>query len=150
MSEVPVQWIVVADRAGARFFRHRKRGKDFTMEFAVEHPQGKLKDQDIDSDRPGTTWSGKSQQHTTLIREQSAHAHVMQEFCRELADRIERGAIDKEFDQLVIVAESRMLGALKSALGSQGTHRLTATIEKDLARLNERDLAEHLRGEPSL
>jgi len=53
-------WIVVAHEAGARFFENRGRGTGLELIEEVEHPEGRARDRDMASDRPGRSFRKNS------------------------------------------------------------------------------------------
>ncbi len=52
--------------------------------------------------------------------------------------------MDHAYQHLVLVAEPRFLGQLREALDEQVSRHVVATVDKDYAQLDERDLLDRL------
>jgi protein required for attachment to host cells len=79
-----------------------------------------------------------------MSTEVNAHEHLAGTFARELAALIDAGRSDNRFRDVVLVAEPRFLGLLRGALGGVSASRVSATVAKDLAHVEVRDLGRHL------
>ncbi|MGB8330033.1 MAG: host attachment protein, partial [Polyangiales bacterium] len=53
-------WILVAHDAGARLFENRGRGKGLELIEMIDHPEGRERNRDVDSDRPGRSFRKNS------------------------------------------------------------------------------------------
>ena len=53
-------WIVVAHEAGARFFENDGRGTGLELVEEIEHADGRARDRDMASDRPGRSFRKNS------------------------------------------------------------------------------------------
>jgi protein required for attachment to host cells len=138
-------WVLVAHRSGARFFEHRGPGKPLTLIEAIDHPEGRLQDRDLDTDRPGRSGEGAGRHHPTQPHE-AAHEHVARMFAKSLAQRLSSGRQSHAFGRLVLVAEPHFLGYLEKELDGP-THALVSDrVHKDLANVADRDVADHLGG----
>lgn len=138
-------WIVIAHRGGARVFEHRGPGKGLEPVAALEHPAGKLKNREIDSDKQGRAFDRHGAGRHAYSREQEPTEHLAGQFAREVADLIEDGRTGQKYERLVLVAEPRFLGMLRAALSPQAASLVSATLDKDLAGVEDRDLPKHLR-----
>lgn len=137
-------WIVVAHRGGARVFEAAKSDQGLKMLHDIAHAQGKLKDKDLGTDRPGRGIDSHGAR-TSFEQEQGLAAHVTEQFARELGALLDAGRIQKRYDKLVLVAEPHFLGILRAAL-SHETAALVTAVNKDLGHLDPRELARHLEG----
>jgi protein required for attachment to host cells len=140
-------WILVAHDAGARVFEARGFGKGLELLEAIEHPEGRLRDREIDSDRPGRSFRKDSgdPRRAAMSRGEGPHDRVVSDFARALADRLQRARVANQYDHLVLVAPPRFLGLLRSTLDGPTTQLVVGSINKDLAMKNESELIEHLR-----
>jgi protein required for attachment to host cells len=68
----------------------------------------------------------------------------LRRFVHRLASELDAAALTDSFDQLVIVAADRVLGEMRSALSPRVASRISQQIEKDLAGLDDAQLAERL------
>lgn len=139
-------WVVVAHRAGARIFEHRGPGKPLVRHASLDHPEGRFQDRDVGTDRPGRSGeSGAASRHAMEPRE-TAHEHDARMFAKTLAEALTAGRNAHAFGRLLLVAEPHFLGALDHALDAPTRALVTDRIHKDLANVDDRDVAAHLGG----
>lgn len=144
---MPMTWILVAHDAGARVFEARGRGKGLGLLDTIEHPEGRARDRDLVSDRPGRSFRKDSgdPRRAAMSRGEGPHDRAVSDFARALADRLRRARVANQYDELVLVAPPRFLGLLRSSLDGPTTHLVVGSMDKDLAMKNETELIEHLR-----
>jgi len=137
-------WILVAHRSGARLFDAPGPGKGLTLIEQMENPEGRLKNGQIDSDRPGRAFDSFGGARHAMSTEQQPTSHVAQRFAKVLGDRLSTGRLQHRFTKLALVAEPRFLGELRSSLDSPTAAMVSATLDKDLGGVADRDLPGHL------
>lgn len=137
-------WILVADRAGARLFGQRGRGKPLTLLRDFPHPEGRLRNQDIDADKHGRAFDSMGEGRHAMSTEQAPTDRVAERFAKELAQTLDQGRTQNAYGDLVLVAEPAFLGMLRAALPEPLAAKVTASVNKNLAHVNERDLLDHL------
>jgi len=140
-------WVLVAHRGGARLFENGGRGKGLALVQELPHPEGRLKSGEINSDRPGRSYSNSSggggmARHG--FGRDDATVAVAAQFARELAGVLDRGRTDRRFDQLVLVADPSFLGSLRASLSAPTAAAISATLDKDLGQVPEHELPKHL------
>lgn len=129
-----VEWIVVAQRSGARIYKRVDARRPW-FHHAIDNPAGRLRDREINTDRPGRDQVGE------------AHMHEAQVFATYLAEELDKSRARGEFDRLVIFAEPRFQGMIKGALKAPTRKTLEYTSRKDLGKVPDRELAEKLQNE---
>lgn len=139
-------WILIAHRGGARLLAHTGPGRGLQLLDDIPHPEGRLKDGDINADRPGRAFDIIGAGRHAMSKEQSPSEHVTEQFAKTLVERLQQGRNDNRYDALVLVAEPRVLGELRAALDAPTAARVTATLDKNLGGIETRDLAPHLAG----
>jgi protein required for attachment to host cells len=139
-------WILVAHDAGARVFESHGPGKGLTLVETIQHPEGRLRDRDIDSDRPGRSFRKDSgdPRRAAMSRGEGPHDRAVSDFVRALADKLRRARVDNRYERLVLVAPPQFLGLLRSSLDAPTTRLVVGSIDKDLATSKEAELVEHL------
>lgn len=137
-----VTWILVAHRSGARLYE--KQDKKLTLVQEIEHPEGKLKNQDINTDRPGRSFDRKGAGRHAMSSEQEATEREAIRFARQLAAILEDGRLHHRYAKLVLVAEPRFLGELRAALTPETDSTIRATLGKDLAWLENQAVPKYL------
>ncbi len=137
-------WILLGHRTGARIFENPGPGKGLAPVEEIPHPQGRLKNQDFDADKPGRAFDSHGTGRHALQR---AHSPVEQAailFAKQLAERLEQARVAGRYERLVLVAEPRFLGWLRAALSPETAQRVVASVDKDYAELEARELSERL------
>jgi protein required for attachment to host cells len=137
-----MSWILTANRTGARIFD--KQGGMLTLLETIENEQGRLRDRDIDSDRPGRAFDRATSARHALSTEESPHERIVKAFARGLADKLRQARLAGRFERLVIVAEPHMLGLIREALDVVTARTVIASVAKDLAQVPVDELAGHL------
>ncbi|MEQ8660814.1 MAG: host attachment protein [Gammaproteobacteria bacterium] len=138
------KWLVVADRSGARIMAVRDGGKVLEPRVTLEHPEGRLQDRQIDSDRPGRSFDSGGEGRHAMTREESASERIAADFAREIASHLDKARGAGRLDELVLVAEPRFLGLLRDAVDKHTAGCVIASVDKDLAHLAPDELVAHL------
>jgi protein required for attachment to host cells len=133
--------VVVADERRATFFDLSRPSNGLHEVGVVENPVGRLKDMDLETDRPGRrsggvpgTSPGPAQAHHHGVDgERSTLLHELTLFAKEVGRRIDADRNGRKFDKLVIIAAPKMLGLLRQSLPSPVQPLIAAEVAKDLA-----------------
>ncbi len=139
-------WILVAHEAGARLFENHGPGKGLRLLEEVDHPAGRERDGDMDSDRPGRSFRKNSgdPRRAAMSRSEGPHDRAVSAFARELAEKLRGGRVRSELDRVVLVAPPRFLGLLRAALDGPTSQIVVGSLHKDLAHSDEAELAKHV------
>lgn len=139
-------WILVARRSGATIFSSLGTDHPIDLVREIDHPQGRLKAGNIDSDRPGRSFDRGGEGRHALSTEESPTEHVDERFTAELAQDLERARHAGEFDGLVVVAAPKLLGRLRAAFSDNTRKQVIGELAKDLIDLKPWQVREHLAG----
>lgn len=137
-------WILIAHRGGARLLENPGPGKGLELIEEIPHPEGRLKNQDIDADKPGRAFDSHGQGRHALERERMPTEQLAAQFAKQLAGMLDEGRVRMRYDQLVLVAEPRFLGWLRDALSPETAQRVVASLDKDLGEVDLHELPERL------
>ena len=139
-------WVLVAHEAGARIFENGGPGKGLDLVQEIEHPEGRERNRDIDTDRPGRSFQsdGADPRRSSMSSEQSPHDRVVADFARDLTGKLEHARASNQYDRLVLVAPPRFLGLLRSSLDDATRKLVIGSLDKDLAKAKEDELAKQL------
>lgn len=140
-------WIVIADGWHARVLREPVPGGALEQALPEDlvNTAARGFSRERGDDRPGRAFDpGAGSPHAMEPRE-DPHQREERRFAEQVAKVINAAAERKSFERLVIVAPPRMLGDLRPALGSAAKARVVGEVAKELLRLPEAALAEHLR-----
>lgn len=143
---MPKTWVVVAHRGGARLFENKGPGKGLDLLREIDHPEGRLKNREIDTDKPGRSYESHGGARHAYDKERESTTHVAEQFAKQISGILDEGRNRQAYGRLVLVAEPRFLGNLRSALSRETASMVSATIDKDLGGIDQRDMAKHLDG----
>lgn len=143
---MPTTWILVAHDAGARLFENNGPGKGIELIEEIEHPEGRERDRDIISDRPGRSFRKNSgdPRRAAMSRSEGPRERVVSDFARSLAQRLQQARVENQCRRVVLVAPPRFLGLLRSALDAPTAQLVVGSLDKDLASAKEAELIERL------
>ncbi len=128
------QWIVVANRIGASIFFHDSKLEKSELLYSLDHPEGRLKNQDINSSPPGRSVNTTGKPFSSpYVGRQSAKEHELEPFCKELVGLLEQGRTDSSFEEIVMVAEPHMIGAIRKEMSEPLLKMISKTINQDFA-----------------
>lgn len=155
-------WIVVANNAKARIFTLAPRAPRFkdpeeiqyvTQELppsrlveleALEHPEGRLKSQSIDADRPGRSFESAGKKRHAMTREVDPKKQEAIAFAKEVADRLESARRQGEVERLILVAAPEFLGLLRADLSSELRRMIEAEFDLDVVQMTPDEIRAHL------
>lgn len=144
--------IVVADQTEARFYDGMGFGRPLIQVGLLTNPTGRMRDQDLVSDRPGRVFEraadphrrrGASARHSSGP-EHVARRHAVEVFARRIGAELDRAGRARRFDAVVIVANATLLGRIRAALPPQVRALVTATVVKDLRQHTIAEVMDHL------
>lgn len=136
-------WILCADRSGAKLWF--TLGRQLELVRAVDHPEGRLHDSDIDTDQAGRTQARTGGHPHSLPRHATPTEINAKRFAKELAELAQQGRVERRFDRLVLVAEPSFLGLLQGELDGPTREMVSGTVGKHLTQAETSTLARSLR-----
>lgn len=136
-------WILVANASIATVYASAGPGLGLSRIKALTHPQSRMKNADLVSDRAGHMQSsgdghGSRQPHTEPKQNEADH------FARELAQELEHGRNAKLFEHVILVAPAAFIGLINEKLDPQTAKLVTSRYEKDYTQITDKELAAHL------
>jgi len=137
-------WVIVANRTQANFFHHLGPGKGLERIDALENPAGRLKDHEINTDKPGRAFDSQGHGRHAMSSVESPHDRVAADFARTITHRIVDAKNRSRFEQLIVVAEARMLGLIRKALDSSHGINLIGSVDKDIVHENAQGVAKYV------
>ena len=136
-------WVVVMDRMGARLFERQARKKELALVKEWGHSEGDLKEGELTADRPGKARMPQQEfGSNSLSPSGSAKEESLKKFCKQVGKYLNIERTTDHYDELILVAEPRTLGTLKSSLNSQVSKMITSTVDKDFAWIETEDISD--------
>jgi protein required for attachment to host cells len=137
-------WIVIANGARARIARSNGPGKALEPAFAYDFAAPRAPTRAIVSDRPGTYPDRGGLGTHQFAPKTDRHEYEKTLLAGDLAEVLDKGAVERAFDRLILVAPPAMLGRLRQAITRRAQSRVTAEIKKDLTHVPWHALRRHL------
>jgi protein required for attachment to host cells len=135
--------IVLADGAHARFVR---RGGDGVLrtEQKFDSVAAHKRSADLGTDAPGASFHSDSTAHHALTPRNDLHEQEKTHFAQLVAQKLNGMAGDGAFDALLIVALPGTAAVIEGALSGAVKAALRGTVNKDLVKTADDQLAAHL------
>jgi protein required for attachment to host cells len=136
-------WIMVASRDEVRIFSRVGLGH-LKLERDIGNPLGRLKNQDLDSDKAGAANDNRIWGRPAYSTEEPAKERALKDFYREVCDQIDRALSTHQFTELVLIAEPRLLGYIRGLLSKNVERSIVHTIPKDLSAERDQEIESRL------
>ena len=133
--------ILIASRAGARFFSRAGMVKTLTPLTELDNPQGRLQEHELTSSRHGS--NQESAVKHGYSPHQTAVDRTTENFAREVSKKLASKLNDAPYSHCYVVAEPHFLGKLRAELSKDVLSRCE-TIGKDFAPLSQLEIADRI------
>jgi protein required for attachment to host cells len=138
-------WILVANKARAVVLTVSSVRERPTIVEVIDHPEGRLLESEMKSDRPGQSFDSRGVARHSLQPKESPSKHETRAFARSLAFMLDAAADTGKFDQLVLVCAHELLGELRNALHVQVSARVVLEVAKDIAKWSNPEIVAAVR-----
>lgn len=138
-------WFLVANKARAVIVSSHTRRERPTVLDVIEHPEGRLLDSEMKTDRPGETFDSRGVARHSVEPHETPTEHETRHFVRELAMMLDSAADSGKFDSLVLICAPELLGELRKALHVQVSARVALEVNKDIAKWSEPEIIAAVR-----
>lgn len=141
---MPLTWVVVADASRARImhFKGHVSGLEEIEDFV--HPEGRLKAQDLTSDRHGSRQKRRAEGRPEMGEHDEATVKVDEEFARLLGRELNQRCRDQGVESLILAAPPKFLGMLRRHLDEKTAGLVRQTVNKDISTLPPERIKDHL------
>jgi protein required for attachment to host cells len=109
----------------------------------IKHPENKLRDTDLTSDKPGH-YGTSSSARGAYSQPTDPKEIKIEDFSRIIAKELDNDRNTNAYGKLIVIAPPHMKGLLSHHINKHVKELVTHTIEKDLFHLNEHELLEFL------
>ena len=136
-------WILVADATYARIFEINEDSRRWELVQEFQHLESREQGQDLIGNRPN-----KAQHLMEMAgKKDNPVERKLQEatrFAQELVAHLDKQIATNSFDQLVLVAPPKMLGALREKLSNQLKRLVVAEVDKDYSHMPPAEMEERV------
>ena len=137
-------WIVVANSAQARFFEEAARGGSLEEIATLVHPEGRMKAQEIDADRPGRSFESAGALRHGMSREVDAKKQSVLGFARHLATHLDDARKKGELQRMILVAAPEFLGMVRQEMNAETAALMEQSFDLDLGSMRPDQIRSHL------
>jgi protein required for attachment to host cells len=132
-------WLVVANSSLARIFKlHHKNG--LTELKVLEHPESRLHNIDLVTDRPGRDFESTGTRRHALEPKVLPKQHEFEVFAKAISDYLENAFKLGEFDFLYISASPALLGLLRQSLHPNVLKLIKGEVDKDMTHMKPNEI----------
>lgn len=132
-------WLVIASAAKMLIYDISKKNQPAALIHTLTHPESKMKDNKLASDRPGQFFSSGAM-HGAHVTGETPHELEYEHFATELAKFLIHEYDQKHFTALVIAADDHFYGLLAGHLSHAVKETIKQTIHKNYLSLPDTDL----------
>ena len=137
--------IVVADAVQAQLYQRDGHGGALQQIKVLDHPEGRARERELTSDVSGDTFDSHGFGRHSIQADYSAKGHELNKFAKEICQTVEQLRTAGAFDELMLVAPPKMLGAIRDHLSISAQQAVTAEIPKRLVATTAEAVAEALQ-----
>lgn len=136
-------WVVLADTNTCRIYNYRRRPEHLSLVKEILHPENKLKDKDLTSDKPGHYVAGDLG-HGAYSQPSDPKEIRIDNFSREIAKALDHGRATNAYDELIVITAPHMNGLLFQHANKHVKDLVAHVIEKDVVYLKDKELLDFL------
>jgi protein required for attachment to host cells len=136
-------WVVVADASRARIFSTEKAASPLVELQTLTHPEARLHEGDLVSDRPGRDRNSGIGSHD-MGHESDAKEGEAIRFAAQICDALEEGRNAGRYEQLYLIAAPSFLGVLRKQQNGPLKKLVTEEVAKNLTTQSPADIRKAL------
>lgn len=103
-----------------------------------------MRDQDEISDRQGGLAGGHGEGGHAFEAPTDIKRHEAEVFAKQIADQLEHGRVNHDYNKLILVAPPAFLGTLRQTLNDHVKALVSNSLDKDLVAEKENVIREHI------
>ena len=138
-------WILIADGARGRILQNEGPGKGLQALKGHVWQGDHAATHELMTDRTGRAFSPAGPARSAIEPHSDPHRQLKRNFVHRLADALADGSRDRAYDRLILVAAPSALGDLRAALSPEVRAKVVAEVPKDLTKVPDTAVAEHLK-----
>lgn len=138
-----MKWIMLANSNDCRIYEYDRHNKHLALVEEISHPENRLKVHDWTSDSPGHYKSGSSNRGSYEPAVSPVDISI-DEFAREMAERLDAGRNQREYDDIVLLMSSKMEGLLNKHLNKHTKALIKQIVQKNVVFLSDHELSLYL------
>jgi len=135
--------VVNANSSACRFYHYNKHRSELTLLKEIQHPENKLKNSELTSDKISHYQANHSGQNA-YSPHMDARETKINHFTREIAQVLDHERKQHTFKKLILIAPPHLHGLLFQHLNKHVIELITNNIQKDLYHFTDHELINYL------
>ena len=135
--------VVNTNTNDCKIYHYNKHPGQLTLLREISHPETKLKNRDLTSDREGHYKANQSARGAYSPRTDAKETEVIK-FSREIARDLNQRRNSNELEHLILIAPPHMYGLISQHLDKHVMDLVTNHIQKDLIHMKNHELLDFL------
>jgi protein required for attachment to host cells len=140
-----ITWILVANASLAKLYENLGPNKGLRLVKELLHPESRLKNSELVTDRPGSMGSPVSgrgaKQPQTMPKD-----HEAKVFAQRIAQELYKGRTNNAYGRAIVFAPPNFMGMLNGVLDQPTAQLISDRFEKDYTKSPEPQLRQQLAG----
>jgi len=133
-------YIVLANSISASFYVVSNKERHFNLVKKLNHPEGLLKESELNSDKAGHYQKGGNERGGSLAEPTSHKELAKEHFAKSICEELEKDRVANAFDNIIIVAEPHFFGLINKEASKQIQKLIRFHLPKDYTHYSEKDL----------
>lgn len=127
-----------------KIYHYDKHPAQLTLVKEISHPDNKLKNADLTSDKEGHYKAGTAGRGAYSPRTEAKEVEIIN-FSKEIAQDLNQRRNENELERLILIAPPHMYGLISQHLNKHVMSLVSNHIQKDLIHLKEHELLDFLK-----
>ncbi len=144
MSSNHTAWVANINSNICRIYKYSKNPEQLTLLKEIKHPENKLRDIDLTSDKPGH-YKSSGTTHGAYSQPSDPKEIKIDAFSREIAKELDHGRNTHAYKNLILIVPPHMNGLLSQHMNKHVHDLVAHNIEKDLIHMSDHELLSFLR-----
>ncbi|WP_131781061.1 host attachment protein [Legionella gresilensis] len=139
-----MKWIILANTNECRIYYYDKKS-NIRVYKEISHPENKLKNQDLDTDKPGRYAISGSATRGTFTERNSSIDYNIDRFAHEIAQELEQADNHNQYEAVTLIMPAQLYGLVHHYLSNKIQNKIKQVIQKNIMNLPEQELADYLK-----
>ncbi len=139
------RWIVVTDSNTAHFYAQslNSHKEPLKLLHILEHPESKLRDSELVTDRPGH-YKTSGDSRGSYVPRTDPKENEIDKFAQQIASHLDMGRTQNQYEQLCIFADSHFYGLMNMHMNKHVKDMIKKVVQKDYLHLTENQLLDEV------
>jgi protein required for attachment to host cells len=139
-------WILVADSSRARFFEMIDRSEDLREIDDLVNPAGRQHALDLRTDNVGRYYGrGEQMQGHAAPPRTDPVTHEVELFAKTVGHYLEQARVEHRYERLCLICAPKFLGQVRENLTKDTRSLVTGALDKDISRLDTRQVQQYVK-----